>query len=101
MRLRVAGRFLVPCDVFLKDDRMNTVERIGLASAAGATVREPGERARVPLEVIILAMVVVYAAIGPLTDLLWCAGATSVLATVVTLRRMRAEVRELRDPRGL
>jgi hypothetical protein len=101
MRLSVAGRFLVPCDVFLKDGPMNTVERIGLASAAGATVGEPGERARVPLEVIILAMAVAYAVVGPLTDLVWCAAATSVLATVVTLRRLQAEVRELRNPQGL
>jgi hypothetical protein len=78
---------------------MNTVERIGLAGAGGVTsgdAGEPRERARVPLEVLLLAMALAFAAIGPLTHLGWCAVATSFLATAVTLRRLRAEVVELR-----
>jgi hypothetical protein len=78
---------------------MNTAERFGLARAGGVTEADPGdpgERRRVPLEVLLLATAVAFAVVGPLTHLVWCAAAMSGLATVVTLRRLRAEVRELR-----
>jgi hypothetical protein len=80
---------------------MNTIQRIGLASLGRAAMGDlPAARARVPLEVLLLAMAVAYAVVGPLTDLVWCGAVTSVLATVVTLRRMRAEVRDLRAASG-
>jgi hypothetical protein len=77
---------------------MDTIERIGWADASGAR-EDKRERARLPLEVLLVAIALAYAVVGPLTHLVWCAAATSLLATVVTLRRLRAEVRELRYAR--
>ncbi len=75
---------------------MDTIERMEWPRAGGATVGDLREYARVPLEVVLLSLAVGFAVIGPLTHLVWCAAVTSVLATAVTLRRLRAEVRELR-----
>ncbi len=81
---------------------MNIAERIELARAGGVTADEgagPGEareRARPSLPVLLLAIAVAFAVIGPVTSVVWCAAVMSVLATMVTLRRLRAEVRELR-----
>jgi hypothetical protein len=75
---------------------MNTVERIGLA-AAGRRVVDGNERiARAPLEVLIVAIAIGGQVLAVLTHPIAAAALAIVIATVVTLRRMRAEVRALR-----
>jgi hypothetical protein len=69
-----------------------TVEGGDALGRSGQTPRSD----RPPLEVFLLATAVAFAVIGPLTHLIGCAVVMSVLATVVTLRRIRAEVLELR-----
>jgi hypothetical protein len=91
------GVFLYVTGVFLKDARMNTVERIGLAGAARGATRKLGERREVPLPLLLVAMAVLCAVLGALTNVLWCAVVTSVVATVITLQRLRMEVHELRE----
>jgi hypothetical protein len=91
---------------------MNTSEPIGLMSARRLAIDSQGESAgvlcarrpngergeivRFPLEVILLATTVAYAVIGALTDPVWAAVVTTVFVTVLTFRRARAEVRDLR-----
>ena len=70
---------------------MNTVQRIGFAGAAGAD-----HRAQVPLELLIIVIAIAGPLLGALTDIRLGAAVTIVVATVVTLRRMRAEVLALR-----
>jgi hypothetical protein len=72
---------------------MNASERIVFASAGRATMGERAQSIRLPLEALLLATAVAYAVLGALTDPVWGAAVTSVFATVVTLRRMRVEVR--------
>jgi hypothetical protein len=78
---------------------MNTIERIGWATAGRPEVGGVGGTSasrQAPLEVLIVAIAIGGQVLAALTHPIAGAALTIVVATVVTLRRMRAEVRALR-----
>jgi hypothetical protein len=77
--------------------RMNRVEGVAWSGAdRGAAREDRGARARVPTELLLLAIAMAGESIGALTNPLAGAGLAIVAATLVTIRFMAAEVRAVR-----
>jgi hypothetical protein len=76
---------------------MNTVERVGLAGAGRGAAGDPGASVQVRLELLLVGMAVLCAVVGGLTNVFLSAAVTSLGATLVTLWRLRVEVRELEE----
>jgi hypothetical protein len=78
---------------------VNTVEPIQVARVARAGAGDaptPSEARRSSFGLVLIAIVILGQALGLATNLLAGAAITALFATTFTLKRMRAEVRDLR-----
>ncbi len=72
---------------------MSNAVRMAVASADRSVARAPASRSPVRLETLIVALAAAGSLLGALTDVRIVTALTIVAAVLVTLRRMRAEVR--------
>lgn len=74
---------------------MNGIERMRWAGAGRLGAGKTGSGGHVPLERLLLAIAAAASLVGAFTHPLVCAALAIALATALTLRRMRDEIREL------